>query len=191
MLKSIPKKRLVVESTLGNQPGDHIADLGILYELEEGIKKLHHDYRIIRPAYYMSNWKAAIASAREKGFISSFYPEDFRMPMVAPRDIAELAANLLTEEKADQINTIVGPSDYSAVDVASALSTLVEKEVQVKVIDEKDWESAYKAQGFSPQAASSYANMTRISLKGGFEYPKTPTVGQTSLFEYLKSVLNG
>lgn len=190
-LKDIPKKRLVVESTLGNQPGDHIADLGILYELEEGIKAMHHDYHIIRPAYYMSNWKAAITTAKENGFITSFYPEDFRMPMVAPEDIAKLAADLLTAEKSGQINNIVGPSDYSATDVASALSNIFNKEIKVKVIEEKDWESTYEALGFSPQAAHSYANMTRLSLNSGFEYPDNPIVGETSLAEYLRLVSEG
>ncbi|QPH40388.1 NAD(P)H-binding protein [Pedobacter endophyticus] len=185
-LKSIPTKRVVVQSTLGNQPGEHIADLGVLYALEQGIKTMHHDYHIIRPAYYISNWKPAIATAKENGFITSFYPEDFRMPMVAPRDIAKLAAELLTQERSERISNIVGPTDYSPADVAAALSNIFNKEIKVKVIDEKDWEGVYQSLGFSPQAAHSYTNMTRITLKGGVEYPEDAVVGETSIEEYLR-----
>lgn len=183
-------KRVVVESTLGNQQGDHIGDLGVLYELEEEIKKLPHDYRIIRPAYYMSNWRMSLAEAKKSKTITSFYPADFKFPMVAPDDIAILAAKLMTAEKADQINPIEGPEEYSPNDVANAIAEIISKPVELKVIPEEAWEQTYQDMGFSASAAKSYSNMTKISLYGGFERPKNPVLGKTSLFEYLQTVNN-
>jgi hypothetical protein len=45
----------------------------------------------------MSNWDAAVESARKDGEVPSFFPVDFPLPMVAPRDLGRIAARLMTE----------------------------------------------------------------------------------------------
>lgn len=140
-LQQLDIKRLVVESTMGSQPGDHIADLGVLYELEQDVKKLPYDCRIIRPAYYMSNWKNSLTEVKETGELTSFYPPDFKFPMVAADDIGALAAELMTAEKSARINPIQGPEEYTANDVAAALEEILSRNVKVKVIPRKEWEN--------------------------------------------------
>jgi uncharacterized protein YbjT (DUF2867 family) len=187
-LQQLDMKRLVVESTMGNQPGDHKGDLGVLYELEQDIKELPYDYRIIRPTYYMSNWKNSISEVKETGELSSFYPADFKFPMVAPDDIGALASELMTTEKAARINPILGPEEYSANDVAAALGETLSRNVKVKVIPRKEWENFYQSIGFSAEAAESYANMTEISFNEGFERPKNAVIGKTTLTQYFRSI---
>lgn len=186
-LRQLDIRRLVVESTMGSQPGDHIGDLGVLYELEQAIKELPYDYRIIRPAYYMSNWKNSINEAKETGELTSFYPADFKFPMVAPDDIAALAAELMTAEKAARINPIQGPEEYSPNDVAAALGETLSRNVKVKVIPRQEWENVFQSIGFSAEAAKSYASMTEISLNEGFKRPENAVTGKTTLLEYFRS----
>jgi uncharacterized protein YbjT (DUF2867 family) len=56
-------EKIVAESVYAAQPGDRIGDLGVLYELEQGLLKTGIPTSIIRAAYYMSNWDMALATA--------------------------------------------------------------------------------------------------------------------------------
>lgn len=89
-------EKIVAESTYGARPGERLGDLGVLYEMEQTLTTQPIPATIIRAAYYMSNWDASLLAARE-GAMQTLYPEDFKLPMVAPSDIGELAARLLTE----------------------------------------------------------------------------------------------
>src|SRR5689334_15511169 len=163
-LKNSNAEKVVVESTLGAQPGYNIGDFGVLYELEQKVAQLSYPYSIIRPAYYMSNWVEQLPAIKETGELISFYPVDLKFPMVAPPDIGELAAHLMMANNTPIINSIHGPELYSPGDVAEAFSKALGKNVKVKVIPKDQWKAAYRSMGFSEQGAESYTNMTQISL---------------------------
>jgi uncharacterized protein YbjT (DUF2867 family) len=190
-LKNSSAEKVVVESTLGAQPGYNIGDFGVLYELEQNVAKLSFPYSIIRPAYYMSNWVEQLPAIKESGELISFFPVDLKFPMVAPPDIGELAAHLMMENNTPNINSIHGPEFYSARDVAEAFSKALDKKVKVKVIPKDQWISTYRSMGFSEQGAESYSNMTEISLND-FE-KKIDTIGyikgKTTLQEYINCLI--
>jgi uncharacterized protein YbjT (DUF2867 family) len=190
-LKYSGAEKVVVESTLGAQPGDNIGDFGVLYELEQGVAKLSYPYSIIRPTYYMSNWAESLPSVKEKGELMSFYPADLKMPMVAPKDIGELAARLMMEQNTPKLNSIHGPEMYSPNDVAAAFSKSLGKNVKVKVIPKDQWKATYKSIGFSEEGAESYTNMTEISLNA-FEKTTDTTgfiKGKVTLQEYISNLI--
>jgi uncharacterized protein YbjT (DUF2867 family) len=187
-LKNTNIEKVVAASTLGAQPGDNIGDLGVLYELEQGIADLPFPYSIIRSGYYMSNWAQSLQSIKESGDLISFLPADLKIPMVAPRDIRKLAARLMTEKDAPKLNAIQGPELYSPQDVATAFSKALRRKVTIKVIPEKDWIAAFKSVGFSDEAATSYANMTKITVRD-VEIPKNFVKGKISLQEYINDLV--
>jgi uncharacterized protein YbjT (DUF2867 family) len=180
-------ERVVLESTYGAQPGEMLGDLGVLYELEQALRRAETPVSIIRAAYYMSNWEASIASARSEGRLFSLYPASFALPMVAPNDIAELAAELLTRDSWRPGSTYIeGPKHYSPADVAAELASVLGRAVTVEVIDEAKWESFLIGAGFSQAAARSMAAMTRVTLHGGPEAPTAPVRGPTTLRRYIE-----
>lgn len=191
-LKGSGAEKVVVESTLGAQPGYNLGDFGVLYELEQHVAKLSYPYSVIRPAYYMSNWVEQLPAIKENSTLISFFPVDLKFPMVAPRDIGELAAQLMTGNNTPDLNCIHGPELYSARDVAEAFSKALGKKVEVKVIPRDQWKATYRSMGFSEQGAESYSNMTEISLR---EFQKTTDTtgyikGKTTLQEYInRSIL--
>ena len=190
-LKNSNAEKVVVESTLGAQPGYNIGDFGVLYELEQNVAKLSFPCSIIRPAYYMSNWVEQLPAVKESGELISFFPVDLKFPMVAPPDIGELAAHLMMNNNTPNINSIHGPDLYSAGDVAEAFSKALGKKVKVKVIPKDQWEATYKSMGFSEQGAESYTNMTQISLNA---FKKTTDTtgfikGKITLQEYISCLL--
>jgi uncharacterized protein YbjT (DUF2867 family) len=191
-LKNSNAEKVVVESTLGAQPGYNIGDFGVLYELEQNVAKLSYPYSIIRPAYYMSNWVEQLPAIKENGELISFFPVDLKFPMVAPPDIGELAAHLMMANNTSNINSIHGPELYSPRDVAEAFSKTLGKKVNVKVIPKDQWIAAFRAMGFSEQGAESYKNMTEISLSA-FEKPTDTTgfiKGKITLQEYINRLIN-
>lgn len=183
-------KKIVAESTYGAQPGDRVGDLGVLYELEQALAAQPIPASIIRAAYYFSNWDAALATARKDGKIMSLFPADFPLPMVAPADIARLAARLLTEPLDHTgLHYTEGPARYSAADVAAAFADALHRPVTVEAVPRPQWPAALQQLGFSKPAAESMAAMTGITLDGSYPQPEHPVCGTTTLNQYISDLM--
>lgn len=183
-------EKIVVESTYGAQKGDAIGDLGVLYELEKGLKDLPLSVTFTRGAYYMSNWKYSLETAKTDGKIYTLYPIDFKLPMVAPADIGRIAAQLLRESKdSTGIYHVEGPAHYSSADVAIAFSKALNKKVEAVEIPPARWKQYLEKGGFSPNSAESMMNMTRLTIEQGAERVPSPIKGKTTLAQYIESVV--
>ncbi|NML20697.1 NAD(P)H-binding protein [Pseudoflavitalea sp. G-6-1-2] len=182
-------EKIVAESTYGAQPGKMLGDLDVLYNMEQKVKAINANTSVIRGAYYFSNWDGMLNAAIEKGEIYSLYPENFTLPMVAPADIAQLAAKLLQAPEQDNpLVYIEGPRRYSPSDVAAAFENALQKEVKVKVIEESNWMNFLMETGFSEAAAQSMANMTRATLLSKQE-PTQYEKGVTTLEKYIRELI--
>ncbi|MBC7900586.1 MAG: NmrA family NAD(P)-binding protein [Saprospiraceae bacterium] len=184
-------EKIVAESTYGAQTGNGIGDLGILYEMEESLNARDIPSSIIRAAYYMSNWDMSLATAKDEGMIHSFYPADFKLPMVAPHDLGQAAARLMTEP-VEQTGThhVEGPQQYSPSDVAAAFCSALGKDVKVNVIPRDQWAQSFKGLGFSDAAAKSYSGMTAVTLDKSYKLHESPVKGKISLEEYITELVN-
>jgi uncharacterized protein YbjT (DUF2867 family) len=183
-------EKVVAESTYGAQPADRSGDLGILYEMEQALEAQPIPASIIRAAYYMSNWDASLKTARKEGVVHTLYPANFELPMVAPRDIGQVAARLMTEPvERTGLHYVEGPELYSSSDVAAAFAAALQRPVEAVVTARERWTQAFKAMGFSDAAADSYANMTAITLEKGYSLPDAPVRGDTSLQNYVMELV--
>jgi uncharacterized protein YbjT (DUF2867 family) len=182
-------KKVVAQSTEGAQPGEGIGDLGVLFDMEERLKKMNLPVDIIRAGYYMSNWDGSLETAEKEGRVYTFFPVDFQLPMVAPKDIGIIAANFLTNDAQDfRIHYVEGPEMYSSADVAKALSKALNKPVEAVQIPEAEWLPTLKQSGFSEKAAHSTAAMTKITLNN-LEKAESPIRGGTTLDEYVENLV--
>lgn len=189
-LQGTQLEKIVAESTYGAQPVQRAGDLGILYDMEKALEAQAVPFSVIRAAYYMSNWDAALKTAQEEGVIDSMYPVDFKLPMVAPQDLGELAARLMTEPAGKTgIFYAEGPEKYSPGDVAAAFSEALDKPVSVRVTPREKWVEGFKAMGFSPAAAQSYAAMTELTRDHPYT-ADTPVRGRTTLRAYVRALVD-
>ena len=179
-------EKIVVESTYGAQPGERVGDLGVLYELEQGLFKTGIPTSIIRAAYYMSNWDMALTTAQQAGQVHTLYPANFKLPMAAPQDLGAVGARLL-QEPVEQTGLyyVEGPERYSSADVAAAFAAALGKEVEAVETPREAWVSTLQQTGFSQKAAESMAAMTAITLGQTYELPDAPTRGTTTLQDYI------
>ncbi|MCW1915653.1 NAD(P)H-binding protein [Luteolibacter sp. GHJ8] len=183
-------EKVVAESTYGAQACEHCGDLGILHSMELRLAAKGIPFSILRGAYYMSNWDAALEMARDGGVVQSFYPADFALPMVAPRDIAKVAALRMTAPVGEQGTWHVeGPEPYTAGDVAAAFAHALDREVRVEVVPREQWQSTFRRAGFSQPAAESYAKMTALTLDQHYTVPGEPVRGQTTLKQYISDLV--
>lgn len=189
-LKNSGIEKVVAESTYGAQPGQEIGDLGILYEMEEQLRKMDIYASVIRGAYYMSNWDTALETAQKEGIVHTLYPPDFKLPMVAPQNIGQIAAQLLAKPIEETgLHFVEGPQEYSSADVAAAFGKALNKSVKVVQTPEEKWISALMQLGFSDKAARSMAAMTKLTLEDTTARPQSPIRGATTLDQYIESLV--
>lgn len=179
-------EKVLAQSTGGAQPGERIGDLSVLWELEEGLRRQTIPAAINRAAYYMSNWDELLAIARSQGVLPTLFPADLLIPMVAPRDMGQAAAERLSAPVSDAgIRYIEGPKHYSPAEVARAFAIALGRPVELAVTPREKWTEAFLRLGFSAPAAASYTRMTEVSVDRGFDSVDDPWRGSTSLYAYV------
>ncbi|MGA8531575.1 MAG: NAD(P)H-binding protein, partial [Acidobacteriaceae bacterium] len=139
--------RIVLLSTVGA----HVAELNLLNNskiTEEMLHTTSAPIAFLRAAWFMENAAWDVEAAR-KGVIPGFLqPLDHRIPMVATRDIARTAAELLNETWTGvRVVELEGPSRYSANDVAAAFSTVLKHPVRADAVPRDQWETLFRSQG--------------------------------------------
>ncbi|MGE0237625.1 MAG: NmrA family NAD(P)-binding protein [Parvibaculaceae bacterium] len=183
-------EKVVAESTGGAQPGERIGDLSVLWELEEGLRRQPVPAAVNRAGYYMSNWDGFLDGVCKTGTLPTMYEADMPIPMVAPRDLGEVAAQRLLSSLGDiGIRYVEGPRRYSAADVAEAFARALGRPVEVAVTPRGKWRQAFRDMGFSEAAAQSYAQMTAVSADGGFDMPDDALKGATTLADYIHDLV--
>ncbi len=183
-------EKVVAESTFGAQPGERIGDLSVLYEMEQALRAQSIPVSINRGAYYMSNWDAALETARNQGVVHTLYPVEFRIPMVAPQDLGRFAAKLMLEPAgASDTHCVEGPARYSSADVATAFATALGKSVKAISTPRDRWVESFRSLGFSEAAADSYARMTAITLDGEFPPVADTRHGDITLQTYISELV--
>ncbi|TWC17508.1 MULTISPECIES: NmrA family NAD(P)-binding protein [unclassified Pseudomonas] len=183
-------EKIVAQSTAGAQPGERLGDLSVLWGLEEGLRNQSIPAAINRAVYYMSNWDGLLDTVRTTGKLPTLLPADLALPMVAPRDMGEMAATRLLSPLTDTgVRYVQGPRLYSPNDVAQAFSQALGRPVEVQVIPRNRWENAFLDLGFSPAAAQSYTRMTEVSVDNGFEIAEDGLRGTTTIEAYIQTLV--
>ena len=184
-------ERVVALSTYGAQPGHHIGDLGTLHRFEELLQALSAPVAIVRASYLYSNWDGAAETARSRGEVAVMLDPDKPMPMVAPADVGNEAARLLTLDEPQQgVSYIEGPHRYTPQDVAKVFTTLLHTPVVTVRTPPDQWKSTFLAGGFSAAAADSFTRLTTLTNREPWELDVPPVRGSTTLQAYISALPN-
>lgn len=185
-------ERIVMQSTYGARAGQRIGDLSTLHELECAVRAQPIPAAVLRAAYFMSNWDFALETARSEGVVQSLFPADFVLPMVAPQDIGEVAARLLTEPASDParwLHHIEGPERYTPAQVVAAFGETLGRHVELVTVPRSQWRATFEGLGFSKLAAESYATMTAVTVDEPYEIDGEPERGKVSLARYVAGLV--
>lgn len=187
-LKGSGLEKIVVHSTYGARPGDAIGDLSTLYQFEEWARESGIPMAVNRAAYYFTNLAMLVEGAKE-GIVTTAFPADFMLPMVAPQDLGHSGAERLMSGLDDVgLVDIEGPKRYTFNDVAEAFAKKFGHPVKVETMPRETWEESFRSVGFSPEAAASFARMTAATLDGADHFPKAPRRGRVTLEEFVAAL---
>jgi uncharacterized protein YbjT (DUF2867 family) len=179
-------EKVVAASTYGARSGEPAGDLTTLWHLEQGLLQQAIPAAINRGAYYMTNWLGMVDMVKKSGKLPSMFPADRAMPMVAPLDLGEAAAERLLSQVTDtEAWHVEGPSRYTAQDVAQAFCATLGKQVELDVAPRETWGNIFKEMGFSASAAKSYERMTAVTLDERFDKIGSVHRGRISLTEFV------
>ena len=131
--------------------------------LEQELRQLSIPITFLRPGWFMENSAWDVAPARERGVIPSFLqPLDRAVPMVATRDIGQVAAELLEERwSGDRVVELEGPERVTPNEIAMAFTMILGRPVRMEIVPHASWESLFRSQGMKNP-------MPRIQMLDGF-----------------------
>lgn len=96
-IQAVGIKKVVVLSCVGAHVDGNTGNILMSRILEQGIDDLEVEKVFIRPSYYFSNWLAYLETAQQYGVLPTFFPEDFKIEMHSPADLARFIALVMTK----------------------------------------------------------------------------------------------
>ena len=118
----------------------------------------------LRPAYFMENLLANIGMVQHMGITGSAMRPDLSFPMVATRDIAAKAAELLNGPAlvGQSVHYLLGPRNYSQQQATAAIGQAIGRpELPYVPFSYEDAKKGMMGAGLSESMAGLYDEMTR------------------------------
>ena len=161
-LESARPGRVVCLSTIGAQS----TQSNLLTQrtlMEQALGEVTMPIAFLRPGWFMENADWDVASAREKGVISSFLqPLSKPVPMVATADVGRVAADLLQQTwTGTRVVELEGPSRVAPQDIADSFGRILGHPVRVEAVPRGTWQSLFESQGMRHP-------LPRIQMLDGF-----------------------
>lgn len=158
---------VVMLSSVGADLPEDTGPIVGLHHLENALRATGATLTALRPGHFQEKVGDVLGAARSEGIYPVFSASaDRPHPMVATRDIGEVAAAALqSPPSASEVVDIVGPS-YAEAEVASALGDALGTTRPVVTIPEEGWSPALQQAGLPAQIADALAEMYRAEERG-------------------------
>ena len=188
-------KRVVVLSSLGAELSAGTGPILGLHEFENAVRAVAGlSAVILRAAYFMENQLGSIAVIKHAGINGSAMRADTRLPMVATRDIARVAAETLSAPTFTGVSVreVLGPRDYSMQEATAILGATIGKpELAYVQFSDDDFKKGLADAGFSADVAQKFVEMNAAFNAGIIRYttPLNPThTSATNLEQFARDV---
>jgi uncharacterized protein YbjT (DUF2867 family) len=142
----------------------------------------------------MENCAWDIEPAQKQGKLYSYLqPLDRSFPLVATKDVGEVAANTLLENWSGHRHIEVdGPRRYSPNDIAAALSSVLGRSVQSVAVPRAEWVNNFVAQGTPEERTAPRVEMLDGFNSGWIDFGvpgAEHVIGHTNLQSVLESLV--
>jgi NAD(P)H dehydrogenase (quinone) len=135
---------------------------------EELLLAADFDLTILQPTAYMQNILGAWHGIIEDGVLRIPYPAQTRLSLVDLDDVAEVAARVLTEVGHNGATyELAGTAPLSQIEVATAIGTVLGRDIRVEVEAVEAWESRVRAAGMGDHERATLAAMFRYYARHG------------------------
>ncbi|MGV8093145.1 MAG: NAD(P)H-binding protein [Mangrovibacterium sp.] len=192
-IQSTGIKRIVGLSCVGAHIDDNTGNILMSRILEQGFDDLEAEKVFIRPSYYFSNWLGYWETVKQYGVLPTFFPEDLKIEMHSPIDLAKFIAKVMTDKSTSENRTIfeLAGQKYNSLDVAKTFSKLLNKDVITQSIQKDQWKETLLSVGFTENTATNLLDITQavIDNKTVPERPNDIIKLPTTLGKYMEEQL--
>jgi len=165
-VKAAHLPHVVMLSSIGADLAEGTGPIKGLHHFEIALRASGTKVTSIRSGYFMENVAQGIGAAKAAGIYPNMLPsQDMAMPMVATKDIGQLAAESLMAGPKTEIIDLTGPS-YSVKQLAEKISTALKKSIQIVDIPQAGWLDALTNAGVPKPWAEQYVEMYQGLLSG-------------------------
>jgi uncharacterized protein YbjT (DUF2867 family) len=164
-----------------------------LGEVEALFTEATPNFVSLRAGYFMENFLMAMPTVAADGVIYGGLPPDMTFPMVASRDVGDVAALWLRDRiwSGQRAVGVQGPADLSQAAAAGVIGNAVGRAVRYVQVSLEQLETTFRGFGASPSVAREYVQMVRIMGsvgRGIVVEPRTAaTTTPTTLEEFATS----
>jgi len=180
----------VLLSSVGAQVPSGTGPIVTARVAEELLGKTRAKLTRVRAGYFMENILAYAHPMKTDGVLPVFGGgEAHAFPMIATRDIGEVAADALRRgASAEGIVELSGPAEYSFVDAAREASAILGRPVKATPVPLEGMVPALTAVGFSANVAGLFREMTEALGRGVVRFEGTGAAvrGKVTLAEVLR-----
>ncbi|MDH4130311.1 MAG: hypothetical protein OEV95_00730, partial [Gemmatimonadota bacterium] len=182
-------------SSIGADEAEGNGPIGILHRLEQrlgqvpGLAAVH-----LRPGYFFENFLLSIGLIHQTGANGGAWNPDLPIPMIASRDVAAVAAALLSGKapSGQRVRELHGPRDYSHREASAILGAAIEKpDLGYTQFSPEDARQGLIGMGISAVVADSFLEMIH-GFGSGRLRPRQPRTGDTTtpttLEEFARNV---
>lgn len=191
-VKAAAVPHVVFLSSVGGQMPDGTGPIRAVHYGETVLGSASAALTILRPSYFMENWGSVIGLAKAQGILPTFIPPQVKFPMISTADIGRIGAErLLAGGQGRQVVEMTGPEEYSAEQVAAALTQMLGRSVAAQAAPLAAVVPTMTSFGFSDEAARLFEEMYAGFLKQTiqYEHPDRIQRGTIQLNEALRRMV--
>ena len=194
-LRDAPLPRVVMLSSIGADLGEGNGPVAGLHDLERGLDRILGLSTLrLRAGFFFENLIGSIGGIRESGRLSLAFRPDVPLPMIASRDIGEVAARRLIalDWTGNAELELHGQRFLTMREVAAALGGAIGRpEMEYVALDYDVVERMMVGAGVPAEAAALYMEMTRAFNEGRVQplQPRTSaTMTPTSIERWASEI---
>jgi uncharacterized protein YbjT (DUF2867 family) len=185
-------RRVVLLSSAGAQRDDMYA-VSRVGEVERMLAAAAPGVVALRAGFFLENFLAAVPTIVGDGAVYMTLPPDRAMPLVATRDIGDVAADALLEGAwtGFQVRGVHGAADLSPTDVAEAFASALGRTVRYVRVDAAAARQGLLQAGASAHVADEYPRLMDGLAELDYQAePRTPaTTTPTTIAQWAREVL--
>ncbi len=190
--KSALLPHAVILSSVGAQHADHVGPISTIAQLEKLFIAASIPLTAVRPGYFLENIKDMMPAVVHEGvYPSMVLPLDFKIDMVATRDIGLTVADTLINPPTvpHRVIELRGADQYSAEDIAAALSKSLDRKITAVPVPQEGWVDVLKQNGLSQQSAESISEMHENINNGRIDFlDPNAKKGQIGLTRFIQEM---
>jgi uncharacterized protein YbjT (DUF2867 family) len=178
---------VVALSSLGADLSEGTGPIRGLHEQEERLRQLKDtNVLLLRPGSFFENFYEYLGLVKHQGMIADSVATDLALPMVATRDIADVAATALKARdwRGIVVRELLGQRDLTYAEATRILGERVGKpDLRYVQVSYSDMVEALEQAGLSESFAALYVEMTRAFNEGKVKASRTPENTTPTRFE--------